>query len=308
MPFVWPCAESTTTTSTPASASFYVHAGVGELLHAHVVARAAGDGRGDAQAELLVAVDGGVLVLHDLLHVREGVEAHEAPRLVHERQLADLVGAHDLVRLLERRAWLRGDGRGRHDLGKLRGRHRRVAHVRARDHAHEAVLVVQHGEAVELEAHALLLAAEEADVVVRVEADGLRDEAVEVVLHLGHLRGLLVVLEVLVDHADAAGERHSDRHRRLGDGVHRRRYERDVHLLAARELRLERRVVRKKIRILRDERHVVVGESLVGKRLHERVKILVDSHCLLLVCAFSRIVIRFCAAKVKQKQPKNVMG
>ena len=286
----------------------HVHAGVGQLLHARVVARAARNGRGHAQAKLFVAVDGRVLVLHDLLHVREGVEAHEPPGPVHERQLADLVRAHDLVRLLERGAGLGGNGGGGHHVSKLRGRHRRVAHVRTRDHAHEALLVVQDRKAVELQPHALLLRPEEADVVVRMEADWLGDEAVEIVLHLGHLRGLLVVLQVLVNHANAAGKRHRDRHRRLCNGVHCRREKRNVHLLTARELRLKRGIVRQEIGILRDERHVVVGEPLVGKGLHEFVQIPVLGHGLLLTLCFFPQGYTLFGAVWQAKTPKNLNG
>ena len=256
----------------------HVHARLGELLHAREVALAAGDGGRDAQAELLVAIVGGVLVLDEALHVGEGVEADDVPGLVDERQLAHLVGAHDVVGLLEGGAGLGGDGVLLHHVAQLRGIHRGVAHVGAGDHADEAVFVVEDGEAVEREAEAALLRAEEGDVVVRVEADGLGDEAVEVVLDLRDLGGLGVLFEVLVDHADAAGKGHRDGHRGLGDGVHGRRDERHLHLLTRGELRLERGVVRQEIGILRHERDVVVGETLERKGLHECVKILVDGH------------------------------
>jgi hypothetical protein len=40
-------------------------------------------------------------------------------------------------------------------------------------------------------------------------------------LHLPHLGGLSIDVEIAVDDADAAGLRHRDRHSRLSDGVHR---------------------------------------------------------------------------------------
>ncbi len=49
-------------------------------------------------------------------------------------------------------------------------------------------------------------------------------------LDLGDFRGLLLGGEILVDDADAAFLRDGDRQARLGDGVHRRRDERDVEL------------------------------------------------------------------------------
>ena len=53
-----------------------------------------------------------------------------------------------------------------------------------------------------------------------MEADGALDEAVEVVLHAGHLMGLLFFVQVLMDAADAAGEGHRDGHGGFGHRVH----------------------------------------------------------------------------------------
>ena len=57
----------------------------------------------------------------------------------------------------------------------------------------------------------------------RVGTDGERVDhhAGLELLHLPHLRGLAFGVEIAVDHADAAGLRHGDRHPRFGHGIHR---------------------------------------------------------------------------------------
>ena len=64
----------------------------------------------------------------------------------------------------------------------------------------------------------------------RVGADGQRIDhhAGFVLLHLANLRRLAVDVEIAVDHPDAAGLRHRDRHPGFGHGVHRRGDDRGV--------------------------------------------------------------------------------
>jgi hypothetical protein len=47
-------------------------------------------------------------------------------------------------------------------------------------------------------------------------------------LDLPHLGGLAFDVEIAMDHPDAAGLRHGDRHPRFGDGIHRRGDDRNV--------------------------------------------------------------------------------
>jgi len=63
-----------------------------------------------------------------------------------------------------------------------------------------------------------------------MDGDGVHHHAGFELLDLAHLVGLRLGGEVLVDDADAADLRHGDRHGRLGDGVHRRRHQRDAEL------------------------------------------------------------------------------
>ena len=97
-PCEWPCAVSTTSTSTLGATS------------AAARSSASGpdaDGGADAQAALVVLRR--VRVLDPLLDVLDGDEPLEPPVGVDDRELLDLVPVEDLLRLLERRPDRRGD-------------------------------------------------------------------------------------------------------------------------------------------------------------------------------------------------------
>ena len=222
-----------------------------------------------------VAVVGGVLVLDELLDVGVGVETGQATILVHERELTNLVLAHNLVGLFQRGAGGGSDGGLGHDGGELLAAAVGIAQVLAGDHAHQTVLIIEDGEAAELEAAALLLGEEEGDLVALMEADGTLDEAVEVVLHAGHLMGLLFFVQVLMDAADAAGEGHCDGHGGFGHRVHGGGHEGDVHLLTAGQARLEGGVIGEEVGVLRHQGHVVIGQALKGELRHEPVQVFV---------------------------------
>ena len=254
-----------------------VNTGLSELLHAREIALSAGNGCGDAETELIVTVVGRVLVLDETLHISERVETYDAPLLVNERELADLVLSHDLIRLLERSAGLRRDHRLLHHVRKLARLHGGEAHIGRGDHADKTLLIVKHGEAVELKPHALLLGTEEGDVVVRVETYRLGDETIEVALDLGDLLGLLILLKVLVYHAYAARKSHGNRHGCFGHRIHGCRDERYLHLLARSEVRFERCVIGQKIRILRHKRDIIVRKPLERERRHEFIEISVHA-------------------------------
>ncbi len=108
----WPCAVSTTSTSTSASISAR-----GALERV----RPDPDGGADAQPPLLVLR--GERELDPLPDVLDGDQALEPPVGVDHRQLLDLVLVQDLVRLFERRPHGCGDevGRGHQRGDRLRG-------------------------------------------------------------------------------------------------------------------------------------------------------------------------------------------
>ena len=246
-----------------------------QLLHTGEIALAARDGRRDAQTELVVAVVGRILVLHQALHVGETVETHDLAGLVDQRELADLRRTHEIVRLLERGTRLRRNRRGLHHVLELSRLHRRKTHVGRRNHTHETVVRIQHRKPVKLQAHATLFSTQEGNVVVLVEANRIGNQTVQVVLDLRNLLRLVVFLQVLVNAADTTRQRHRNRHRGLRHRVHRRRHERYLHLRAARQLRLKRGLIRQKVSILRDQGNVIIGKTLVREGLHKTIQIFV---------------------------------
>ena len=76
-------------------------------------------------------------------------------------------------------------------------------------------------------------------------------------LHLPHLGSLPFGIEIAVNHADAAGLRHGDRHARLGDGVHRRGDDRNIERDGAGDAGADIDVARQHIRKAGFEKHVV---------------------------------------------------
>ena len=97
----------------------------------------------------------------------------------------------------------------------------------------------------------------------RVGADGQRIDhhAGFVLLHLPHLGGLALRIEIAVDHADAAGLRHGDRHARLGDGVHGGGDDRDVERDGAGDAGADIDFGRQHIRKAGLQQHVVEGKA-----------------------------------------------
>ena len=67
-----------------------------------------------------------------------------------------------------------------------------------------------------------------ADVLFGVDADGVLDESMDVVLYPRHFRELFLLSHVVVDEPESAVQRHGDGHARLGDGVHVGGHQRDV--------------------------------------------------------------------------------
>src|SRR5262249_45518910 len=86
-----------------------------------------------------------------------------------------------------------------------------------------------------------------------------------VALHLGDLGGLLRRRKILVDDADPAFLRNRDREPRLGDGVHRRRDERDVELDFLRQPALEAGFWGEDAAVGGNQEDVIKGESLLNQ-------------------------------------------
>ena len=116
-----------------------------------------------------------------------------------------------------------------------------------------------------------------ADVVVRHQLERVRNERVGrqrdglddhpglAALHLVDLAHLILDREVALDDPEPALAGERDREARLGDGVHRRRDDRDRELDRAREPRASGDVVRQHARLGRHEQHVVERQAFLGE-------------------------------------------
>ena len=100
---------------------------------------------------------------------------------------------------------------------------------------------------------------------VGMDGDRVHHHAGFEFLHLAHLRGLHVGLEIAVDDADAAGLRHGDRHVRFGHRVHGRGDDRDIERDAARDARADVHFRGQDVRQAGLEQHVVEGEAFARK-------------------------------------------
>src|SRR5438876_8083086 len=214
-PWLWPCAESTTITSHPASSSAWARARV----------RRATDRRSDAQPAMLVLV--GLGILAPLEDVFDGDETLQQALLVDDREFFDAVFGENTLRFVQRGA----DRRGHELLFSHHVADRPVElalelQVAIRDDADQFPRPIHDRHAGDLETHHQLLGF--AQRPVGAEGDGVHDHSRFAALHAVDLGRLAVDRHVLVNHPDAAKARHPHRHLRFGDGIHGSRNDRDV--------------------------------------------------------------------------------
>ena len=245
----------------------HVHLRVDERGRALQRVRADADRRADAQSTLLVLRR--IRVLDPLRDVLDRDEPREASFVIDDRQLLDLVAVEDRLGLLERRADRSGDEiPARHQRGDgLRGV-RLEAEVAVREDADEDAVVVDDRNAGDpIALHELERVGDE---IGRPKRHGLDDHPRLRALHLVHLGDLIGDREIAVDDSEPTFARQRDREARLGDGVHRRRDQRDVQRDGRCETRDGRDVVREDVRLGRKQQHVVEREPFLAELPLER--------------------------------------
>ena len=150
----------------------------------------------------------------------------------------------------------------RHDLADWRVVTGLEAQVAVGDDADHA-LALDHGQARDL-VRALQLDRVAHRHVLR-DRDRVAQHARLVALDLEHLGGLLRGRHVLVHDADAAFLRERNREAGFGDGIHRRRHERDVQCDVPGEFCRQLHVAGKYRRVGGDEQHVIEGQRLLNQ-------------------------------------------
>ncbi len=215
-----------------------VDAGVDQPLGALVTGFADGGGGCDPEPSLRVLA--GERMGDRLLHVLYGDQSDAAVLIVDHEQLFDaMLVQHPLGLVLAHAFAHRDEVLVRHQLRDFLTRIGRKAHVAVGQDADELAGLAgaaagHHGNAGE----AVLLHQGQCIGQHGIGADGERvhHHAGLVLLHLPHLGGLSLRIEIAMDHADAAGLRHGDRHARLGDGIHGGGDDRDVERDRARDV------------------------------------------------------------------------
>ncbi len=107
---------------------------------------------------------------------------------------------------------------------------------------------------------------------VRTDGQGIDHHSGFVLLDLPHLGCLAVDVKISMDDADATGLRHGDRHSRFGDGIHRRRNNRNVERNGAGDVGADIGLGGQDIREAGLQQHVVerIGFANPLKSLHQR--------------------------------------
>ena len=244
-----------------------VDAGVAQLASAIPRVTEEADRRAHAQATFVIFRGVGVLLA--LVEVFDGDEAVQATLAVDQRQLLDLVLGKEREHVVLRDSDGPGDERRRsHDVANKSGlgfEPRHEAHVTVGDDAHEAPIAFDHGETgyAELPAQGIHVS----DRRIGRRRDRVRDHSRLRALYLVDLLRLLVNREVAVHDAQATLSRHSNRHARLGHGVHGGRKQRRRDRDAASEARSRVGFARNHVGVRGQQHDVVVGEADESERV-----------------------------------------
>ena len=236
----------------------HVHAGGDQRLDAAIGIAAHADGRTDQQAG--GGVLGGVGVVGLLLDVLDRDQAAQGVVAVDHQHLLDAVAVQQLEHFLVAGALAHGDqpvllG---HDVADRVVQLGLEAHVAAGDDAGQLPGVIHHRHAGDVAGAGQRQHL--ADGGVGPDRDRIADDAGLELLDLGHLGRLLLCGQVLVQDADAAELGHGYGQAGFGDGVHRRRHDRQVDAQVTGEPGAELDILRQHDRMGGDEGDVVVGK------------------------------------------------
>ena len=120
---------------------------------------------------------------------------------------------------------------------------------------------IDHRESAEAEALLLDEFEDIADVLLGVDADGVLDKAMNMVLHARHFRELFFLGHVVVDEPETTVQRHGYGHTCLGDGVHVGGHQRDVEVKPLGQSGVYLALLGENLCVEGSQRDVVVGEG-----------------------------------------------
>ena len=204
----------------------HVHAGSHQALEPFMAVATGADGGPDAQ--LADAVLGGFGVGVGLQDVLDSHETAQLEGVVDDQHALKTVLVHELLGVIQAGALGHGDeplARG-HDVAHRLVKFGLEAQITVGDDADHLLAALDHGQTGDA-----VLAGDGDDLAhshLGGDGDGVAHHAGLVAFDGQDLGCLPLGLEVLVDDADAAQLGHDDGHAAFGDGIHRRRDERDV--------------------------------------------------------------------------------
>ena len=193
-----------------------------------------------------------------------GDQAHDAALRIHHGKLLHLVFLEDRLHILAVRPGVRDGDQvfGRHDGADRDRQVVEEADVAVRDDAHEVPFAVGDGNAADVilphQAEGV------AHVLVLVDGDRVADHPVLGTLDLADLGRLGSNAHVLVNHADTTFARQGDRHRRLGDRIHRGGHDRYVQADVPGEAGMQADLPRKDFGVRRDKEYIVKSKAFLG--------------------------------------------
>ena len=246
----------------------HVHFSRHQLLGALQEVGARAHGRAHAQSPLLILRR--VRIFQLLLNVLDRDQALEGVLVVHHQQFLHAVMVQNLLGLFER-----GAHRNRDQilLGHHVGDRQIVAGFESQiaigqDSDQPPVLGHRHaGDAIALHQRQRV-----GNLELRLDGDGVDDHAAFTALHAVHFFGLPLDGHVAMDDSDAALLRQRDREVRLGDRIHGRADDGDVHRDVPGEAGARVGFGRQHVAARRLEKYIVEGETFQNRFLdHEGV-------------------------------------
>ena len=169
----------------------------------------------------------GIGVLFGFHKVFDCNQAHQLARIINNGKLFHFVRAEQVQGVFLGHSPLSHNQRhGRHHVSDRTGHVRLKTHVTVSADAHQGAVAIHHRQARNAVSGAEGIHL--ADCHVGAAGNRVCHHTRFGAFHPVHMRRLILNGEVAVDHAQPAQARNSDRHLRVGDGIHRRRDKRDV--------------------------------------------------------------------------------
>ncbi|OPZ64260.1 MAG: hypothetical protein BWY83_03232 [bacterium ADurb.Bin478] len=250
----------------------YVDLGSGKGFGADVIAGA--DGGGGAQAVFFVTIVERTGVFDQVGDIGVAVETDQFAGF-DQRQFADFILPHDFVGLLQVGAFSGRQHLFGHDFAGPHVIADGVLDIFGGQDTDEVAAVVHDRKAAEAVAFFQPSLLDFSQRLIDIEGDWFADQTVQMMFDPRHIAGLPVRIEIFMDDADTAVQRHGNRHIRFGNRIHCRAEKRDVEFDIAGETAGNIGFSGEKVGILGDQGNIVKREPFKRKGAHKFIDMLV---------------------------------